>query len=118
VHLHAYDEASGRQTEDPDVYTRIIEGIRTRVDAIVYPTILPPAQGQQEKNAAAALWPSEELARRRLIDGRGGPDRPISRITTSCARTSAGFVYLNSRTTSAHGLNLAMRYGFIRPPQL
>src|SRR5438270_7523094 len=39
VHLHAYDVATGRQKDDADLYARIIEGIRARVDAIVYPTI-------------------------------------------------------------------------------
>src|SRR2546430_1321873 len=39
VHVHAYDEASGRQCEEAHVYQRIIEGIRSQVDCIVYPTI-------------------------------------------------------------------------------
>ncbi len=39
VHLHAYDAATGRQCDDADVYAHIIEGIRSKVDAIVYPTI-------------------------------------------------------------------------------
>ena len=38
VHLHAYDP-SGQPWEDPDTYARIIEGIRSKCDAIVYPTI-------------------------------------------------------------------------------
>src|SRR5918992_1411902 len=39
VHVHAYDEASGRQNDSAEVYARIIEGIRERIDCIVYPTI-------------------------------------------------------------------------------
>ena len=39
VHVHAYDEASGRQRDDADAYARIIEGIRECCDCIVYPTI-------------------------------------------------------------------------------
>lgn len=38
VHLHAYDP-HGQPWEDADTYTRIIEGIRSKCDAIVYPTI-------------------------------------------------------------------------------
>ncbi|MGH8597891.1 MAG: 3-keto-5-aminohexanoate cleavage protein, partial [Gammaproteobacteria bacterium] len=37
VHVHAYDEASGRQKDDAKLYARIIESIRAKVDAIVYP---------------------------------------------------------------------------------
>jgi 3-keto-5-aminohexanoate cleavage enzyme len=39
IHVHAYDEDSGRQRDDWQIYARIIEGIRAAVDAIVYPTI-------------------------------------------------------------------------------
>src|SRR3712207_3082189 len=39
VHLHAHDPATGRQRDDPAVYARIIEGIRSAVDAVVYPTV-------------------------------------------------------------------------------
>ena len=39
VHLHAYDEVTGKQKDDWQLYARIIEGIRARCDAIVYPTI-------------------------------------------------------------------------------
>src|SRR5919205_2671505 len=39
VHVHAYDPATGRQKDDWEIYARLIEGIRSRVDAIVYPTI-------------------------------------------------------------------------------
>ena len=28
VHVHAYDDATGRQKDDPDLYARIIGGIR------------------------------------------------------------------------------------------
>src|SRR6185436_14240086 len=38
IHVHAYDVATGRQKDDTDLYARIIEGIRAKVDAIVYPT--------------------------------------------------------------------------------
>lgn len=39
LRFHAYDEATGRQRDNREPYARIIEGIRTRVDAIAYPTI-------------------------------------------------------------------------------
>src|SRR6185295_4766507 len=40
VHVHSYDVATGRQKDDADLYARIIEGIRSKVDAIVYPTVI------------------------------------------------------------------------------
>ena len=39
VHLHAYDVATGRQRDAYEIYAPIIEGIRAKVDAIVYPTL-------------------------------------------------------------------------------
>jgi len=39
VHIHAYDAATGRQKDDPELYAAIIGGIRAAADAIVYPTI-------------------------------------------------------------------------------
>lgn len=38
VHLHVYDE-NGQPTEDPDIYSHVIEGIKAKCDAIVYPTL-------------------------------------------------------------------------------
>jgi 3-keto-5-aminohexanoate cleavage enzyme len=49
VHAHAYDEATGQQTQSPDVYARIIDGIRSRVDAIVYPTIPSAGLGSRDQ---------------------------------------------------------------------
>ena len=35
VHVHAYDEATGRQKDDGELYEQIITEIRSRTDAIV-----------------------------------------------------------------------------------
>ena len=51
VHVHAYDEATGHQKDDPELYARIIEGIRSKVDAIVYPTV--PAAGLNKIDGAS-----------------------------------------------------------------
>jgi uncharacterized protein (DUF849 family) len=48
IHLHAYDTATGRQNDDWRIYAGIIEGIRARVDAIVYPTIPLAGSGLSE----------------------------------------------------------------------
>src|SRR5213083_531485 len=65
VHVHAYDEASGRQLDDPDLYARIIEGIRARADCIVYPTI-PFAH--ESISAQARFAAIETLAQRGLLE--------------------------------------------------
>lgn len=61
IHLHAYD-ANGAPVEDADIYSRIIEGVRTRIDAIVYPTLA--LKGDRE----VRLMPIRTLARRGLLD--------------------------------------------------
>src|SRR3546814_2016487 len=38
VHFQAYD-GNGVPSDDPGIYAAVIEGIRSEVDAIVYPTI-------------------------------------------------------------------------------
>lgn len=66
VHAHAYDVATGRQKDDWEIYARIIEGIRAKVDVIVYPTIPSPALGQAD--TAQRFGHTAELAKRGLIE--------------------------------------------------
>jgi len=99
VHVHAYDEASGRQHDDADVYARIIEGIRARCDCIVYPTI--PLGG--DTSAAARFAAIEGLARRGLLE---------CAVVDPGSVNIAGYVYLNSDEHIRHGLALAARHRF------
>jgi len=99
VHVHAYDEASGRQRDDTDVYARIIEGIRAQCDCIVYPTI--PSGG--ESSAAARFAAIEGLARRGLLE---------CAVVDPGSVNIAGYVYLNSDEHIRHGLELAARHRF------
>ena len=39
VHVHRYDERTGLQRDDPDIYEPILRGIRAETGAIVYPTL-------------------------------------------------------------------------------
>ncbi len=61
IHLHAYDE-KGAPVEDADIYARIIEGVRGRCNAIVYPTLA--LKGGRE----ARLAPIKALTRRGLME--------------------------------------------------
>ena len=38
IHFHAYDPETEKQSDKADLYARVIEGIREKVDAIVYGT--------------------------------------------------------------------------------
>ena len=99
VHVHAYDEASGRQRDDADAYARIIEGIRECCDCIVYPTI--PLGG--DTSAAARFAAIEGLARRGLLE---------CAVVDPGSVNIAGYVYLNSDEHIRHGLALAARHRF------
>ena len=119
VHVHAYDEASGRQTENPEAIRRIIEGIRNQVDAIVYPTIPTTglegqAGGQSPQQRFAHI---EELARRGLIEWAAvDPGSVNFALYDDLREDQPGFVYLNPEEHIRHGLDLARRYA--PPPEL
>ncbi len=113
VHLHAYDEATGRQKDDPDLYAAVIEGIRAEVDAIVYPTIphLDGAGMSAEERAHRRYAAVEALARRGLIEwGVVDPGSVNFAEYASIAADRPGFVYLNPETDVRAGLELARRY--------
>ena len=115
VHVHAYDEASGRQKDDAKLYARIIESIRAKVDAIVYPTIpttglpgMPDDQTPQQRFAHV-----EELAKRGLIEWAAiDPGSVNFAHYEELREDKPGFVYLNPELHVRHGLHLAMRHGF------
>src|SRR5213594_4057787 len=94
VHVHAYDEASGRQCEEAHVYQRIIEGIRSQVDCIVYPTI-PLAANMPAAERFAAV---EALARGGLIEWS---------VVDPGSVNIAGYIYINPEEHVRHGLALA-----------
>ena len=99
VHAHAYDEATGQQTQSPDVYASIIDGIRSKVDAIVYPTIPAVGLGAQpgELTAQQRFAHVEELARRGLIEWAAvDPGSANFSFYDDLREDKPGFVYLNS----------------------
>ena len=108
VHAHAYDER-GKPLEDADIYTRIIEGIRSRCDAIVYPTI---AFTPDDPNSPNRYAPLVELSRRGLLEWL-----PIDPGSTNVnrydgvAKGRTGYLYLNPETHVRRGLELAAEHG-------
>jgi uncharacterized protein (DUF849 family) len=115
VHVHAYDERTGRQRDDAETYRRIIEGIREREDVIVYPT-LPLAGGPDTK---APLSPRERFAAVEALARLGllewsvvDPGSVNFAHRERLAAGEQGFVYLNPESHIRHGLALAARHGF------
>ena len=118
IHVHAYDEATGRQKDDPEIYARIIEGIREAVDVIVYPTIPfagsgdAPDAGDDEKGAArfAAI---RGLAERGLLEWAVVDPGTVnlSRFDDLTAGRN-GFVYANPDPHIRAGLDVANNFGF------
>src|SRR5262249_50681371 len=100
VHVHAYNEASGRQREDAQLYARIIEGIRAKVDCIVYPTIPLGGAGMSAAERFAAV---EALGRRGLIEWA---------VVDPGSVNFDSFVYVNTHEHIRHGLGLAAQYRF------
>jgi 3-keto-5-aminohexanoate cleavage enzyme len=115
VHVHAYDERTGRQKDDANLYAAIIEGIREKEDVIVYPTI--PFAGSID--AKTVLSPSarfqhaEALAKRGLLEW-GVVDPGSTQITTlaDIPAGKEGFIYANPESHVRWGLALASQYKF------
>ena len=115
VHVHAYDETTGRQRDDADIYARIIEDIRAEVDVIVYPTI--PLAGSIDSpdmiSPKARFAAVESLARRGLVEWSiVDPGSVNFAHRDDIAADRPGFTYLNPETHIRHGLALAREHGF------
>jgi 3-keto-5-aminohexanoate cleavage enzyme len=114
VHVHAYDEQTGRQRDDADLYAHIIEGIRSEVDVIVYPTVPSAGLGADANLSAQARYAHvEELATRGLIEWAVvDPGSTHFNLYDDAAQDKEGFVYINPEDHIRHGLGLARRYRF------
>jgi len=115
VHVHAYDEATGKPKEDAEVYARIIEGIRGGSDAIVYPTIpilgMPPFP--KDGPAAERFSTTEALARRGLLEWAAVDPGSVNFAYYDELREDIeGFVYTNPEDHVRHALTLARRHRF------
>ncbi len=102
----AYDPATGRQRDDWETHARIIEGIRARSDALVYPTIPLAGSGYADKPGAdkpgepkpdARFAHTQELARRGLIKLAVVDPGSMDFLRFDEAdRPGTGFVYRNA----------------------
>ena len=101
VHLHAYDD-NGQPTEDADIYSELIEGVKSRCDAIVYPT-LGLTGSVQERFA-----PIKKLAERGLLEwGVVDPGSVNISHAMHVAAGTDGLLYTNPDAHIRAGLALA-----------
>jgi uncharacterized protein (DUF849 family) len=115
IHAHAYDEQTARPREDADIYSRIIEGIRSRADVIVYPTLPSPGLGDFPLDAPmeARFATVETLAKRGLLEWAVVDPGSLNICAYDDLREDrTGMVYINSEEEIRHALGLAARYRF------
>ena len=110
IHVHPYDPETGRQKDDADIYARIIEGIRAKVDVIVYPTLPSDALPGSELSGVGS-WrnaPVVELARRGLLEWSLVDPGSVNLCGyDEIARDKIGQVYLNVETDIREGFAIA-----------
>jgi 3-keto-5-aminohexanoate cleavage enzyme len=114
VHVHAYDEKTGEQKDDAEIYAKIIGGIRSKVDAIVYPTM--PASGINRVNgdlsAEQRYAHVEALASQGMLEWMAiDPGSVNFAHYDELKEDRPGFVYVNSEEHIRHALAIAHRYG-------
>ena len=117
IHLHAYDVATGRQRDDYDIYAPIIEGIRAKADAIVYPTLPITGSGYagELRSAEERYMHLERLARNGLAEwGVVDPGSALFTRFDQIARGEAGYTYFNPDEHFREGMRIAAQYG-VRP---
>ena len=119
IHVHAYDAGTSRQRDHWSIYARIIEGIRARVDAIVYPTV--PLAGSGYAADPGATSPAsrfahiEELARRGLLEMTVVDPGSVNFVRLDAVGPPRpGFVYSNTPEEIVAGLRLCAAHR-IRP---
>jgi len=117
IHLHAYDVTTGRQRDDYEIYAPIIEGIRSHVDVIVYPTLPITGSGYAGKlrSARERYQHLERLAQNGLAEwGVIDPGSAIFTRFEQVARGEAGYTYYNPDDHFREGMRIAAQYG-VRP---
>lgn len=114
VHVHAYD-GGGPQTFDWQVYARIIEGIRSKVDVPVYPSLPSAAIGVSETvdDPAVRFAHVEELAKQGLLEFAVIDPGSVNFVDLRTVDGGPpGQIYSNPETHIRYGLAFAARHRF------
>jgi uncharacterized protein (DUF849 family) len=116
IHVHARDPATGAQRDDADIYSAIIEGIRSRSDCIVYPTLpLAGAAGHEAGESVNSRFEAvKELARRGLLEWTVVDPGSVNFLHERDVETGTdGFVYRNPLDHVRAALRVARRAGAV-----
>ena len=111
IHAHTLEPASGRQNGDVDNCAAFMEGIRARVDAIVYPTVI----GKMDRARPAWLWdPAVELAKRGILEWGFLDPGSVNFCRFDDAESGMGGdgVYVNTNPALDAAARLAAEYQF------
>jgi uncharacterized protein (DUF849 family) len=109
IHTHAY-ENGGRQTFDWQVYARIIEGIRAKVDVPVYPSYPAVPAGKIDGAEGSRFAHLEALAERGLLEFAVVDPGSVNLTTVKTGARPAD-TYLNPEAHVRHALDFAARKG-------
>jgi uncharacterized protein (DUF849 family) len=111
VHIHAYDTSTGRQRDEWEIYTGIIEGIRAKADAIVYPTAPLAGSDFAAANAERRFAHTAELARRGLIEWAVVDPGSVNFVRFDDIESSSDFfIYQNPLPDIREGLRIAREH--------
>ncbi len=111
VHVHAYDPSTGQQKDEWETYARIIEGIRAKVDVIVYPTIPLAGSDYASANAQARFAHTAELAKRGLLEWTVcDPGSCNFARFDEVGDGASGFVYQNPMGDIREGLRISREH--------
>jgi uncharacterized protein (DUF849 family) len=115
VHIHAYDASTGHQRDEWETYARIIEGIKSKAEVIVYPTIPLAGSDYAATNAERRFAHTAELAKRGLIEWTVVDPGSASFVRFDEIQTpSAAFIYQNPLADIREGLRIAREH-HVRP---
>ena len=114
IHVHAYDEQTGQQKDDWQIYARIIEGIRHSCEVLVYPTIPLAGSDFAVQHAATRFAHVHELAKRGLIEMTVLDPGSVNFIRYDQLHAlSQGFIYMNPLTDIEQGMAIAHHYQLV-----
>jgi uncharacterized protein (DUF849 family) len=114
IHIHAYDPDTGVQNDSPDIYAAIIEGIRAKIDVIVYPTISSATQPGSEVGVIGAYRhaPADVLGARGLLEWSiVDPGSVNFSSFDDIAADKVGMVYMNVESDIRAGFKIAETHG-------
>lgn len=110
IHFHAYDERTGRQRDDYEIYAPVIERIRSSADVVCCPTIPFAGSGDaaEPMTPAARFAAVEKLLAAGLIEWSVvDPGSVNISLADDVAAGREGFVYANPESHVRYGLALA-----------